>query len=1647
MLVKAKKEPEKDNAEKTSTVSEERQSTNQSETESTENVGFFRRIINFFKRLFSRKKNTQTSDGRDAAQLAAEGNASAESSTESVSDSDIAQTLSPDITDTGVTEDIPVKNSNITLDIQTGENGAQTAISGSVMIFGQSHKWQSEEPIVVNKDGDVVTAQGVIKIADDALKVNNLKFDMDGDSVKFSGEKNTTAEYTVDGITMLFPLSGEYKNLAEVTPASLEISGRKAEGVPDGVFENPQISIGKSITVNNVSKDIGEQAPNTVNKFIKSLSNKNKLMLRNGDKGLQYGVYTPDAVIQKDGGKFYHISSIVPQESFTEILNNDNIRFTLPKTTITLYLLNNRIKKSFTLDQGITITSGDGLSAIDLKLENMQFGEKYNLNSAELSLDFEKGIYIRNGNIEGTDDNGKISISDFNFSIDENGIVSESAAVSMTNENLTQPLVASIKNLRINTDSWIAFDSAKINIKNLTVAESYHMENCTAELSVIDGDIGFDLHSNMNFDLSRGLLKVSSQDLSVDLSYNRKASDNTGNKFNLGSLVGSISGEVKAGLYIVNDKPLAEADIKNIAFDNDGLCIQELGVQTGDVDVSGFKVKAAMNVKGLRLKDKSINFDSLSIHLDKIAYQDNVVAENLEQPENQDDGESEIKLGSTASPIKLSNMETTAEDARLYLKMSSDEFKLGVAVQNFHIATSQLYLDGGVEKSYFGESLNMSKVKLGSQELDTAAKTFLGIDAIEFSATEVSISNDNVNFKEIAANIQKEITLLGNLKLTEFGVKVTADNIRNIKDIEFTGKFNYSHKHLSVGADLISGYDFEKSEFGIRNIENIELSVGHYGKAAIGSVVTNPEGFDLMNMIFASNSFDEEGLGKRWGIVGTFLKEVPSVTVHLEKLSNKNGKFIMPRSKDFKIDKIEQDFSFLDNAFNGKFTYDDGTIDVTLNAGYSLPKDRKENKSATKVLLNPTATIPIVAPFLSAEAGFQIFAGASINGSMGFQTKKNDKQRDISIGTNLVADGTIGAGVTFGVSAFQGLLNAQIEGNALANGVGSISGATAITYEKKDTLAQSLSVDKTKTSLNYDIKGNLVLSFDVSAGAKIPAIFLMESKELKHKWNIAQYELGTVDLTGNLNWNDEKQGFDFESTNDIKLNTGKKLDIEAENKKLDVLNQDYTKCRQILEEVDAAVASIDDSTEIIGLGGTLTLIKSKQILDIRNKLSDIIEIGNKRATQIYEEIIKKRKLLEDMGIRKVKNDQRQKYIDKVSEDSQKALDIINVEEENDNYSDYYQKIMKNLSDIQNNADKKNELAALDPMALLHILRAFQLPGSKDIAKETISRDQQEVSVDKYARELSMHMYSNNEFVIKQLLDRKLADKKEEEYKAMSRFTLKDKTTVDALKSINKKSAIYKDANAMDSEILGLYEELYRLQGEPNDNTKAIQKLMKKIEDKKSKYSKKIDKKEIANKSSILQAYIKRENIVISNNAETKENFVKAVAEGGSLQAIENSDEFSLRLEFVEELLKKIYNSNESFMGTTEGALFRNRSHSQKKMKKNISNMNSKKAITASIKQSTLKDVKLDTDEKIQMNNKDFDDVSGLFDDYIKVIQDFNTNTISAMAIIDRIFNEDYESVKTQQEYKEKSQNIKELLNYVEPSDIGSIKKDLDSIEI
>lgn len=251
--------------------------------------GFFRRVWNWikgaFSRLFSRRRNTQTESGGDAAQMYADTQVTAPAP------DPVLHTLSPEQTGPAVQQAAASEAPQATAGPQSAE-GAQAAEgqqqeaqeegaaqapnlqegdsltlgavalsletresegsnsfvskSGTARVLGQQADWTSEQGIRISctAPGEW-TADGVMELHNDHFRIQNVLYHGRGGTQSFSASENAQFHLFSGGMDLSFQPSGGLGELAELTGEKVTVERPQAAilGGAAQTFENGTIHI------------------------------------------------------------------------------------------------------------------------------------------------------------------------------------------------------------------------------------------------------------------------------------------------------------------------------------------------------------------------------------------------------------------------------------------------------------------------------------------------------------------------------------------------------------------------------------------------------------------------------------------------------------------------------------------------------------------------------------------------------------------------------------------------------------------------------------------------------------------------------------------------------------------------------------------------------------------------------------------------------------------------------------------------------------------------------------------------------------------------------------------------------------------------------------------------------------------------------------------------------------------------------------------------------------------------------------------------------------------------------------------------------------------------------------------------------------
>lgn len=1653
-------------------LSTQTNSTAVNEIERTENkVGFFQRIINWFKSLFSRNKNTKTANG-DAAQMASQTNVSADD-VKDVSQ-DITNTLPPSVSDAAVLESPENTQTDVDENVEKAVDFGELSVdinedleanSGKVKVFGEQIQWTSQDVEVTKQDGKV-TAKGTISIDSHKLKADGIQFFAQDKKVTFSGAAEGKFTYIQDGINIDFSPQGTFSQLDDIRTDSIEVTNRVSQAIPKGEFKGDFV-IGTNINIEKAKKNLGVGNIANMPSFLQEASEE-ILTLENKTGVLRYGIAVEKTRFSI-GNKGVRMSWLGFHETFGEIQEDGNIKYILPGAVYCVYALNNRFSKEFSYDGQIAFTVGEeGAKKIETDIDSFSL-KGYNVKELHASGDLKTGdISFSVDSIE--DEEEKIKITNAALKTDEKGIYADNAQIEIKYDKEKPPVKASLKNLNITAQDYITFDEAAVNVESLEIAKGVDVQKAILTLKALPEEISAQLTADLKIDVQKGAVKVKSEGLKIDANYIRNGEQET-ESFNLGSFQGKLEGEVSVGAYI-GEKAAAEAKISNLSYKQRALKIGEVKLEVNaqaffpDITATG-----SVTAKDISISSSGVDFSSLKFNLSEILYKGKPLADKIQGDlDSQQDSQIPIKV--TGIPEKISiakTIEAAASDLEIKLKTKQGKFMAGFSAESLSISYEDFKIEAKKVSAYFGEKIELGSISIANDSFFTQFEKLTKINAAEISAQDACVENDDIKFSGLsikAASEQLEqLKLFDALSVKSIKVGVKTNSFKSFDALEISGNLQYSSGIvISLSGDI--GAEISKDKFEFKDLENINIKLAGIGSGGFEKIEQTKSGFNIKKLTLKHENGDDSDSSSETqtnlSLLDKLMKQVPEFEVSLEKLTYADNSFVKPDKKDIKISKIKKEIKIGDHAAVN-LEYDNGTITLGGEISYRVPDEREKDKHAMKEIASLNIAVPVVAVFPFLKVGTQLSFEAGFDAQAKLDAVSKPAEKDIrSFDFKLQADANADAKAAAGIGIFInfGLFKNELvlQGGGKIDASGNLQAATAINYKSDaKSLSDSFEIDRDKNSARLKAEGNLKIVVDLKGKAEIPSIFIIEEKKLMHSWELFSYDLGSIKFSGGVKREAGMYVFDKDFQFASALKDGK-YELKNQTQILKEFDNKYDKLGKTMQELDEAIKNAFESKEAVGLGDAFEEIRNNQILDIQINLNKVIRESIKNSIECQSIAEKIRKKLEANSLDAAKAGQMTSYAQKVKEDSKKALDIAGVKlnDEKDKteltkakkYQNHYTAAINNFKGMLKDDEKKDikKFSKLDPAAFFNMMKTYKMSSDKnwdDLRKQAV--------------ELSVKSYENNQAPAKFL-----GVSKETAIQGIihtpENFHKNKNLYKQAFSSINKLSdETYKEAMQLKQKI-GEKTKQLKETGQMLDKLKAEKKYTKNAEQEYDKQKEQLSKLKEQYLQSLkiarekdrlhLSSQIAVGNDYISQEAKMKKQNIDSIARVSEIKQIDDEKiNYEQREKFVYNVIDRVVKNYESKNGKKVIGSDEKSEKESERLFARINMINSGKIV----------DKPLANNLKYQDFEKEFESFtrsSKEYDTLNEKLLEFNDYAKNAMQHMEKILNSDYSSLHTKNQFISKSNEIKQLLTYVDG--IGEpefnqkhnifVKKDIEDLD-
>lgn len=1294
--------------------------------EKTKKPNVFVRFWNWLKGIFG-KKNTETADGGDAAEMFEQTNVQAP-------DAEPSATLSPFVTDEGVSEisELPqeeeetefpssVTIGKMTFSVNAGEDGGLHSSSGTVSLFGKTLSWDSENDIEITRSDSGYSAAGSINASEpNFLSFKNVSFSAENDNVLLTKGSDSQVTVVKSGIAMELK-SAEFDGVDSLSGTGITVTNR----THDGIEGNPEFQEGK-ITINGseIKTEGAEKALEGWTYLPYFIAEHSGLSLKLEDEGEQLSeqITVADTIICFINTFPLKFRSLLKKDMSFAVDENGKAKAKLPEVSYSASFFDGKFVKNIAEIPDFDWQTGENAKQLTVNFEDLELG---GFALSGLSLAVGGGVFLNVAELSSKEDE-KLSGENISFTISDKAVIAESAKIGYNDPDGIGSLVFSASNIGLSAEAGIIFDDmsaifsefkagpvtlheGKIILKNDENAFTMVSEGVTASISTGDGEEGKNIG-----------IAAESENVPISLSYSR----NKGQEgFNLGSFCASFNGELNLTLKM-DGEDIAEASAENISAANGGVYIEKadgyFNLEESEENPASFM--GSVHLDSILIARSGISMNA-KLYLSNVKYKGSEIANELEMSYLSGTKSWELVVDPNLPEFKFKfgGFDITASDFKFAANYGGKKLHLGFNETNISLSGGSHHIEGENVTFMLGEVISADSLSYSNDTINEAVNSFFPDTSLSMSINGITLENGGEHsFEGIGITLEKEVNLFGSgFKFTDITAAINCKNLASFEGFSVSLGLAYEGGKL---IDSVSGkgtVNIVKNgdSFGFGNVvfENVSVKIKGYGEASVGSI--SKEGdiytFEDVSVTMADDRDEESGESESGGsedkcgsLLTKMVKYFPQANYAVENMTyDRQGFHVDP--KDIKLKQFSGDIDITDNL-KGTLGYsaEERTLSLGLKGEYYAPESRKDDQSARKTLL--AVGFPFSPfPFLKAEVGAHLDAGVDF--SADFLSEYNFGKKRFDLGGNAGGSADVAAGLygKIGISVAGAGVEGKVTGDFVGSASGDLKAGTAIVYTPAPSLKDSLSIDKTATSADYFFKLGISFQLGFDAGFKVPPIFDAENKNLYKSWKLLDINLGEVELKGRAEYgedgtltvNNETAVRGFSDLHPIDVD---KI-IQPENlqklsdkaNELDALNMDIYK---ILEE----------NPDCIGFGAVrsaaateLANIISKQIVSASNESVKNSKIIFESISRIQETLPK---IIHERNVRHVQLGRKQELLDSTNQ----AMEILGAVNEGQysSLAEFKQSISEiGVGDL--GEEKTESLAKLDPLGVYNMFKIYK----------------------------------------------------------------------------------------------------------------------------------------------------------------------------------------------------------------------------------------------------------------------------------------------------------------------------------------------------
>ncbi|MGN1423805.1 MAG: hypothetical protein ACI4XA_10535 [Oscillospiraceae bacterium] len=792
-------------------------------------------------------------------------------------------------------------------------------------------------------------------------------------------------------------------------------------------------------------------------------------------------------------------------------------------------------------------------------------------------------------------DEGKISLKDIEADISQSGIVVNNAEAEISGkigEMEIEKLEGRVNELSLSKQG-VEFQNLVLHGENIK-SDAFSVDAATvvAARTAQEGFILFALFNNLNLDIEGGGGDDESEEEEDGIEYN------------------IITEDLKGLLILENFTPSIETkgklkvrvqDLLN--FDAEDICYVDKTIKATNVFASLYGLEDGINFKDI-VKASAIDFHGKNLEISRAGLlgKDGLLKVTLEELSVLDTelGDAELEITETGAKASISDIPENDIDLPFDGSLSFSG-GIGISIESEGGNKKILpVLDSlKVDISYPGIELHAAKFTSTEDKPFRMASVSAmfpklpgELGSMRVKARNLAIGADKrVTFSELSCTYQKMIDIIdGFLSVGKPKIGVldgftgfTVGGLVNISSEYFKGG-------VGVSAEFKKDNNFRPK---INKLKNIEATIPKLATAKIKSIEIDDSSPD--GKILKLNDLSLEGYKKDKDAGDedndTFFDKLCASVENL-KVSLSEATY-NTATKTFDYDK--ENLIFHGTKFSVKVTDDlSATLDVdkksvTVEYGVKIPKDNfpKTSDVTAKNIPHQIELGAEITPIPFVGFGGDIFAGAFLKADATATLEADTKDKVIKTTGNIDAQAVAGIGLEaylmLGMSKMFNV-KAGLRGTLLGDIKGELEGGIGFTYGDNGL---GISKEPDNTKFSFDFKTDLIAKIDAFVKAQL---FGLINTDL-YTFNLKTIDLASAQLSGNASYDSEGNWL-FDKSFTFKSDFTKKA-FDPNNK------DSIVSCtKKTMNDITAIKSSLGEYERVYGLqdwGSEEAMLKSAKM--------------------------------------------------------------------------------------------------------------------------------------------------------------------------------------------------------------------------------------------------------------------------------------------------------------------------------------------------------------------------------------------------------------------------------------------------------------------